>query len=135
MPPDSEVLLSDFQKNKENDKENDFKRVKLDEMPSFAPFYKCETNSDTTLLVDGIEFPAHRCVIASKLNNITAEGMLNFIQSSPLTQIAGGFQNIYYKYIKSARILVILFSINRVREFISKFISDDSDRNQLICLF
>ena len=74
MPPDSELPAGIPTKNE--NKEN-FEKLKFDEMPLFSPFFKCETNSDFSIKIDGIEYPAHKCIAASKLNKLVNKGNLD----------------------------------------------------------
>ena len=95
MPPDAELVAttvattstatttvatttvqssSNSEKNKnsvQNNKENELYSRTLDKMPSFAPFFRCETNSDVRIEIDGKWYPAHRAILKSKIYNLT----------------------------------------------------------------
>lgn len=74
MPPEETIQIqiqsscSKSEDNKENVKNQHC-------LPLFAPFFRCQTNSDLNLQIGKTTFHAHRCIIHSKTDRFDFKGI------------------------------------------------------------
>ena len=77
MPPEETIQIQLNQCSKSEDNKENVKNQHC--LPLFAPFFRCQTNSDLNLQIGKTTFHAHRCIIHSKTDRFDFKGKyLNF---------------------------------------------------------
>lgn len=72
MPPEETIQIQLNQCSKSEDNKENVKNQHC--LPLFAPFFRCQTNSDLNLQIGKTTFHAHRCIIHSKTDRFDFKG-------------------------------------------------------------
>lgn len=76
MPPEETIQIQIQSCSKSEDNKENVKNQHC--LPLFAPFFRCQTNSDLNLQIGKSTFHAHRCIIHSKTDRLDFKGISIF---------------------------------------------------------